>query len=199
MRDLRISQRYSGDSGFSGCDTVSFEEQFWILDETSGSTHPTTQHQVRKPSILRYFMFCWPCISIYACNETNLIYYWSSVYSVTIPLHVSGLLAAHHQEVAMYICNNWYVLYVSVDGRRAWINWRSIVHQIGFINPLNAELNPICHLLALLGGATIVDVSRLRVKRILRLYEFCCTLASVSYSELNTGLVDKIKNEIEIS
>ena len=33
-------------------------------------------------------------------------------------------------------------------------------------NPLNAELNPICHLLALLGGATIVVVSRLRVKDI---------------------------------
>ena len=32
------------------------------------------------------------------------------------------------------------------------------------INPLKAELNPICHLLALLGGATIVVVSRLRVK-----------------------------------
>jgi uncharacterized membrane protein len=32
------------------------------------------------------------------------------------------------------------------------------------INPLNAELNPICHLLALLGGATVIDVSRLRVK-----------------------------------
>jgi hypothetical protein len=31
-------------------------------------------------------------------------------------------------------------------------------------NPLNAELDPICHLLALLGGATIVVVSRLRVK-----------------------------------
>ena len=31
------------------------------------------------------------------------------------------------------------------------------------INPLNAELNPICHLLALLGCATIVVVSRLRV------------------------------------
>ena len=28
------------------------------------------------------------------------------------------------------------------------------------LNPLNAELNPICHLLALLGGATIVVVSR---------------------------------------
>ena len=34
-----------------------------------------------------------------------------------------------------------------------------------FLNPLNAELNPICHLLALLGGATIIVVSRLRVKR----------------------------------
>ena len=32
-----------------------------------------------------------------------------------------------------------------------------------FINPLNTELNPICHLLALLEGATIVDVSGLRV------------------------------------
>ena len=32
------------------------------------------------------------------------------------------------------------------------------------LNPLNAELNPICHLLLLLlGGATIVVVSRLRV------------------------------------
>jgi hypothetical protein len=34
----------------------------------------------------------------------------------------------------------------------------------GVVNPLNAELNPICHLLPLLGGATIVVVSRLRVK-----------------------------------
>jgi hypothetical protein len=32
-------------------------------------------------------------------------------------------------------------------------------------NPLKAELNPICHLLALLGGATIVVVSRIRVNK----------------------------------
>ena len=35
--------------------------------------------------------------------------------------------------------------------------------QHSAFNPLNAELNPICHLLALLGGATIVVVSWLRV------------------------------------
>ena len=39
------------------------------------------------------------------------------------------------------------------------------------VNPLNAELIPICHLLALPGSATIVVVSRLRVK----LPPFCCT------------------------
>ena len=41
---------------------------------------------------------------------------------------------------------------------------RSWNFSCGKVNPLNAELNPICHLLALLGGATIVVVSRLRVK-----------------------------------
>jgi hypothetical protein len=40
------------------------------------------------------------------------------------------------------------------------------------IKPLNAELNPICHLLALLGGATIVVVSSLRVKNVAPFYIF---------------------------
>jgi len=34
------------------------------------------------------------------------------------------------------------------------------------INPLNAELNPICHLLSLLGAHHIFHVSRLSVKEI---------------------------------
>ena len=32
------------------------------------------------------------------------------------------------------------------------------------INPLNTKLNPICHLLALLGAHPILHVSRIRVK-----------------------------------
>jgi hypothetical protein len=32
------------------------------------------------------------------------------------------------------------------------------------INPLNAELNPVCHLVALLGAHHILHVSRIRVK-----------------------------------
>jgi hypothetical protein len=43
-----------------------------------------------------------------------------------------------------------------------------VLFRLDFIfNPLNAELNPICHLLTLLGGATIVVVSRLRVKGVI--------------------------------
>jgi hypothetical protein len=43
------------------------------------------------------------------------MHYLSSVYSVTIPLHVSDLLVTHHQEVRIHISENWYVLYVLVD------------------------------------------------------------------------------------
>jgi hypothetical protein len=35
---------------------------------------------------------------------------------------------------------------------------------LDFLNPLNAELNPICHLLALLGAHHIFNVSGLKVK-----------------------------------
>jgi hypothetical protein len=62
-----------------------------------------------------------------ACNETNLTHYLLSVYSVTIPLHVSGLLVAHHQEVTMYICNKRYVLYILVKQKRTT---RTVVEYI---------------------------------------------------------------------
>ena len=41
----------------------------------------------------------------------------------------------------------------------------------GFINPLNAELIPICHLLALLGVYHILHVSRIGVKVHARLHK----------------------------
>jgi len=44
--------------------------------------------------------------------------------------------------------------------------WHVDKYKITF-NPLSAELNPICHLLALLGADHIVDVSRIRVKLVI--------------------------------
>jgi hypothetical protein len=44
-------------------------------------------------------------------------------------------------------------------------NTQGTQFQWHMVNPLNAELNPNCHLLALVGAHHIVHVSRVRVKR----------------------------------
>ena len=41
---------------------------------------------------------------------------------------------------------------------------RLFAHVKIFVNPLHVELNPICHLLALLGAHHILHISRIRVK-----------------------------------
>ena len=43
----------------------------------------------------------------------------------------------------------------------------SLIH---LFNPLNAELNPFCHLLALLGAHNIFHVSRIRVNEVVTKY-----------------------------
>ena len=43
-------------------------------------------------------------------------------------------------------------------------NTANSVNDVQCINPLNAELNPICHLLAVLEAHHILHVSRIRVK-----------------------------------
>ena len=52
------------------------------------------------------------------------------------------------------------------------------------INPLNAEINPICYLLALLGTHHFLHVSRIRVKsltfRLLMLYVYGAPILDVS-------------------
>jgi hypothetical protein len=65
--------------------------------------------------------------------------------------------------------NTWHVVHFILYVLLSFVDfnytlWNAHILNFYIINPLNAELNPICHLLALLGGATIVDVSRLRVK-----------------------------------
>jgi hypothetical protein len=47
-----------------------------------------------------------------------------------------------------------------------WLNKGAnggVIHIFGLFNTLNAKLNPICHLLALLGAHHIFHVSRIRV------------------------------------
>ena len=58
------------------------------------------------------------------------------------------------------------------------------------LNPLNPELNPICHLLALLGAHHFLHVSRIRVKsltiRLLMSYIYAAPILDVSRSHTTT-------------
>ena len=58
------------------------------------------------------------------------------------------------------------------------------------IKPLNAELNPICYLLALLGAHNFLHVSRIRVKlltlRLLMSYIYGAPILDVSRSHTTT-------------
>jgi len=71
---------------------------------------------------------------------------------------------------------------------------RGIAEHVGLswveINPLNAELNPICYLLALLGAHCFLHVSRIRVKsltlRLLMLYIHGAPILDVSRSHTTT-------------
>jgi hypothetical protein len=59
-----------------------------------------------------------------------------------------------------------------------------------FLNPLNAELNPICYFLALLGAHHFLHVSRIRVKsltfRLLMSYIYGAPILDVSRSHTTT-------------
>jgi len=64
------------------------------------------------------------------------------------------------------------------------------VHLGIILNPLNAELNPICYLLALLGAHHFLHVSRIRVKlltfRLLMSYIYGAPILDVSRSHTTT-------------
>jgi hypothetical protein len=119
---------------------------------------------------------------VYSFKYTNKTQRYTVFFIAVKAPQVSGGLSAHHQEFKNYIQH---LVYVKLAAATASVGELSsptlwtldsnkeycitlhlvlILRSSFAINPLNAELNPICHLLALLGGATIVVVSRLRVK-----------------------------------
>jgi hypothetical protein len=95
--------------------------------------------QVQARGCLRLFMFClqyvYKQLSRASCYESDLV-------------HMEGVKCVVSGGAETYpifkIVMNYILLY--------------------FINALNAELNPICHFLALLGDHHTLHVSRIRIK-----------------------------------
>ena len=69
------------------------------------------------------------------------------------------------------------------------------------LNPLNSELNPICHLLALLGAHPILHVSRIRVNlgKWHSIYVALCTRKYVSLSVIKKKYVQCVNETIVIT
>ena len=68
--------------------------------------------------------------------------------------------------IALYTVNR-LVFITEVESVYCSVRAEYFIKQIRFVlNPLNAELNPIRHLLALEGARHIVHVSRIRVKEL---------------------------------
>jgi hypothetical protein len=68
------------------------------------------------------------------------------------------------------VCKNWFnPLNAELNPIRHFLALAGVHHFVHVsrirVNPLNAELNPIRHLLALAGAHHFVDVSRIRVKK----------------------------------
>ena len=86
-------------------------------------------------------------------------------------------LCAHHQEVKTVLYSIWYRHTETSEWSKLtkiqFYKYEHIVVKFMYeflgcdycvlLNPLNAEINPICHLLALLAGHHILHISRIRV------------------------------------
>ena len=73
--------------------------------------------------------------------------------------HLARLLYVRLETFGPY-----YVRKMQVALGRKQLQFFQIKYQFVRVNPLNAELNPIRHLLALVGARHIVHVSRIKVK-----------------------------------
>jgi len=92
------------------------------------------------------------------CNTQTLMPVINPLNAKLNPIyHLLALLEAHH------------ILHISrIRVKLGWHNSKIIASKkktlMPFINALNAKLNPICHLLALLEAHHILHVSRIRIK-----------------------------------
>jgi len=117
-----------------------------------------------------------PVSSPYSQNIKNLYKIWEDVFYSTNWQKYFALISKLLQLLYMRLCKPFHCM-------------RFEVLKTASINPLNAELNPICHLLALL-GVHFLQVSRIRVNsltlRLLMSYIYGAPILDVSRSHTTT-------------
>jgi len=95
------------------------------------------------------------------CNSfTSLLLY--------IYVWLNTFQASPRPSSGAYNCTRslWFNRWIAAAGALLVMVWETTTNNpiYYYFNPLNAELNPICYLLALLGAHHFLHVSRIRVK-----------------------------------
>ena len=148
---------------------LSWDWEAWCLTQSSWNKGRKCFHCLGAPNNLirpwdYIYMFAAECPSDYVYHFIVIV----ATKNMSAPPHPTALMphftrvlhsntfATHHTSVCV------------VSGTSSWMtrhchSWCSVRHTPS-LNPLNAKLNSICHLLALLGAHHILHVSRIRVK-----------------------------------
>jgi len=87
-----------------------------------------------------FFMFCWPCISIYPCNENQLVTLFILSLFHQLTSTCFGHICSPSSGGILYIYNNWYALCFLVD---CSIQTRTIDSQLKSTIHTNCCINTV--------------------------------------------------------
>jgi len=110
--------------------------------------------------LCKFFFFCKKNVFLrfYVMYPFNMMRYRTVLRFALEPIAKPNQTKPSHWQISKALVNLRTTVTKLVRVFLPW--WMSFCHS--HVNPLNAELNPICHMLALLGAPYIYDVSGLR-------------------------------------
>jgi len=115
---------------------------------------PTAYADIKECAVTKEFcIYSLPVVS--ACNLLNQIY--------IVTANLKFPLCQHKMQVTQIKSQKFISSSKILNANQMLIVYFLSIHYTYIINPLKAELNPICHLLTLLGAHLIFHVSRIRV------------------------------------
>ena len=161
-----------------------YRPQFtWILSVVCGRLHCRAQWALER--IIAWELLLRDCCYKMKDQKENLTFLVASFFKIVVasfckiappPInHCTwkvSVLRTHHPATNMHAVEHFFgevsdLTLVLLTWRIWWVPNNASRWQMGFnsaFSPLNAELNPICHLLALIGAHHILHVSRIRFK-----------------------------------
>ena len=155
---------------------------------------PRQQWLNKRASILRDTHIACLVVYLFFTSEERkperLCVYWRTKWKFLVEVDSRGWGQFMCDSDCLSDPKNFILLPHRWEGAVYWVGTGEAGLGLGYLNPLNPELNPICYLLALLGAHHFLHVSRIRVKlltfRPLMSYIYGASILDVSRSHTTT-------------